>query len=144
MRKTSSHTTRSSSASGKRDVAQLGEQAKQLISPLKVLPTDQGFAADIAVPPSMSHAAGFAAKAGITLSQPLERGDIPNLDAELSKWVYGKSLLPPDQIKLLPTYIRKLHNWYMEVTKTGRKMILVKVTEEHYVGADQGIGRAHV
>jgi len=119
-----SHTTGSSSASGKRDVAQLGEQAKQSISPLKVLPTDQVLAAE------------FAAEAGITLSQ-LQGADIPKFDEDLWKWEYGKSLLPPDQIKLLPTQMRKLHDWYLKVTKEGRKMILVKVTEEHYVGADQ-------
>ena len=46
MRKVSSRPKKNSSASGKRDVAQLGQQAKQLISPLKVLPTNQGLAAD--------------------------------------------------------------------------------------------------
>ena len=78
IRRVRSHTT-SSSASGKSDVAQLGEQAKQSISPLKV-PTDQGPAADIA----LSYAAKFAAEAGITLSQ-LESEDIPISDVELWK-----------------------------------------------------------
>ena len=90
-----------------------------------MLPNDQGFAADIAVPPSMSYAAEFAPKSGITLSQ-LEGGDIPELDAKLWKWEYGKSLLPHDQIKLLPTQMRKLHNWYFQVTKKEKIMLLVK------------------
>ena len=126
----------SSSGSGKRDVAQLREQAKQSISPLKVLPTDQSLAADFAIPSSQDFAAEFAAEAGITLSQ-LQGADIPKLDEDLWKWEYGKSLLPPDQIKLLPTQMRKLHNWYLKVTKEGRKIILVKVTEDHYIGEDQ-------
>ena len=107
MRRASSHTTRSSSASGKRDVAQLGEQAKRSISPLKV-PTHQGFVADI----SMIQ----AAKAGISLSQ-LEVRQITVLPEDSWKWEYGKSLVPPDQINLLPTQMRKLHDWYLQVTK---------------------------
>ena len=116
---------KSSSASGKRDVAQLGEQAKQSISPFKVLPTHQGFVADIAVPPNMSQAAQFAVEAGITLSQ-LEGGEILALPEDSWKWKCGKSLLPPDQIKLLPTQMRKLHNWYFQVTKKEKIMLLVK------------------
>ena len=132
MRRVRSHTTTSSSASGKRDIAQLGEQAKQSISPLKVLPTDQGSAAGIA----LSYAAEFAAEAGITLSQ-LESEDIPISDVEVWKWEYGKPLLPPDQIELLPTQMRKLHNWYLQVTKEERKMIVVKVTKDHFIGEDE-------
>ena len=132
MRKSaSSHTTRSSSASRKRGVAQLGEQAKWSISPIKV-PTHQGFVADI----SMIQAAKFAAEAGISLSQ-LEVGQITALPEDSWKWEYGKSLVPPDQINLLPTQMRKLHHWYLKFTKEEQTMILVKVTKEHYIGEDQ-------
>ena len=132
MRRVHSHTTTSSSASGKRDVAQLGEQAKQSISPLKVLPTDQGSAADM----YLSYAVEFAAEAGITLSQ-LESDAIPISDVEVWKWEYGKPLLPPDQIELLPAQMQKLHKWYLQVTKDDRKMIVVKVTKDHYIGEDE-------
>jgi len=129
-RSASSHTTGSSSASGKRDVAQLGEQAKQSISPLKVLPTDQTI---------MSLAAEFAAEAGITLSQAMDGGaDIPAyLDAPVWKWKYGKPLVPPNQIEHLPTKMRNLHEWYLRVTKKGRKVIPVKVTKDHFAGKDE-------
>ena len=132
MRRARSHTTTSTSASEKRDVAQLGEQAKQSISPLKV-PTGQGSAANI----DLSYAAQFAAEAGITLSQ-LESDDIPkNLDV-VWKWEHGKPLLPPEQIKLLPTRMRMLHDWYLQATKDPELQVLpVKVTEEHYIRADQ-------
>ena len=125
-----SHTTGSSSASGKRDIAQLGEQAKQPISPLKVLPTDQAIT---------SLAAEFAAEAGITISQAMDGGaDIPtDLDAPVWKWEYEKPLLPPNQIELLPTKMRRLHEWYLRVTKKGRKVIPVKVTEDHFTGKDE-------
>ena len=52
-------------------------------------------------------------------------------------WEYGKSLVPPDQIEFLPTLMRKLHRWYMEVTKLERQMLIVKVTKEHFAGADE-------
>ena len=97
-----------------------------------MLPTDQGSAVDIA----LSYAAEFAAEAGITLSQ-LKSEDIPISDVEVWKWEYGKPLLPPDQIELLPTRMRKLHNWYLQVTKVERKIILMKVTKDHYIGQDQ-------
>ena len=122
MRKVSVRRKKSSSASGKRDVAQLGQQAKQSITPLKVLPTNQGFAVDIAaVPPSMK--AKFAAEASISLYQ-LEMGILggdmgPMLDEEVWKWEYGKSLVPPEKINLVPTQMRILHNWYMNITKEG-------------------------
>jgi len=110
----------------KKGVAQLGEQSKQSISPLKVLPTDQGLTAE----------EKFCIEAGITLSQ-VRGGDIPVENQLAWTWEYGKSLLPPDDIAHLPTQMRKLHEWYLEVTKEGRKMILVKVTEEHFIGKDQ-------
>ena len=60
--------------------------------------------------------AKFPADAGIFLSQ-LETGIIdgdmwPMLEG-VWKWEYGKSLVPPDQINLLPTQMRILHDWYL-------------------------------
>ena len=91
-----------------------------------MLPTDQGLTAE----------EKFCIEAGITLSQ-VRGGDIPVENQLAWTWKYGKSLLPPDDIAHLPTQMRKLHEWYLEVTKEGRKMILVKVTEEHFIGKDQ-------
>ena len=31
----------------------------------------------------------------------------------------------------------RLHNWYMEVTKLDRKVLLLQVTEEHFKGKDE-------
>ena len=45
--------------------------------------------------------------------------------------------MPPDQIENLPTQMLRLHNWYMEVTKLDRKVLLVQVTEEHFKGKDE-------
>jgi hypothetical protein len=65
--------TRSSGASGKSDVAQLGEQAKKSISPLKVLP-------------SQDPLADFAREVGLSLTQLL-RIDIPKA---ILAWTYKK------------------------------------------------------
>ena len=84
--------------------------------------------------------AKFVAEAGISLSQ-LETGilggDMGPMLEIVWKWEYGKSLVPPDQINLLPTQMRILHDWYLEVTKEERNTILVKITEDHYIGQDQ-------
>ena len=84
--------------------------------------------------------AKFAADAGISLSQ-LEAGIVggdmgPKLKV-VWPWKYGESLVPPDQINLLPTQIRILHDWYLEVTKEERILIPVKITEEHFIGKDE-------
>jgi hypothetical protein len=67
--------TRSTSASGKRDIAQLEEQAKQSVSPLKVFASDAGGSV---AQPSQDHAQVFANEAGLTLSQLMSR-DIPTV-----------------------------------------------------------------
>jgi hypothetical protein len=104
--------TRSESASEKRDVAQLGEQAKQSVSPLKVFASDAGGSV---AQPSQDHAHVFSTEAGLTLSQLMSK-DIPS--APLA-WKYekGKSLVPPRKEKILPSQMRRLHEWYMDVAK---------------------------
>ena len=84
----------------------------------------------------LSFEAAFAAEAGITASQ-LQNEDVPISNEIAWKWEDRKPLLPPDQIELLPTQMRKLHKWYMEVTKTGRLVIPVEVTQEHFIGQDE-------
>jgi hypothetical protein len=94
---------RSASARGKRDVAQLGEQAKQSVSLLKVFASDAG--RSVAQP---SHY-DFAAEAGLTLSQ-LMSGDIPTTPLA---WKYekGKSLVPYGKERSLSSQMRRLHEW---------------------------------
>jgi hypothetical protein len=120
---------RSASASRKRDVAQLGEQAKQSVSPLKVFASDAGGSV---AHPSQDHAHVFAIEAGLTLSQ-LMSGDIPTA---LIAWKYekGKSSVPPGKERTLPSQMRRLHAWYMDVAKGEREILLLKVTKEHFLG----------
>jgi hypothetical protein len=85
----------SATARGKRDVAQLGAQAKKSISPLKVFASDAG--GSVAQP---SHY-DFAADAGLTLSQ-LMYEDIPKAPVA-RQYEKGKSLVPPEIERNLPT-----------------------------------------
>jgi hypothetical protein len=113
---------RSTRASGKIDVAQLKEHAKQSVSPLKVLPSRDRL--DV-----------FASDARFSVSQLL-REDIPK---PALTWTYkkGERLVTVEKEKSLPTQMRKLHEWYMAVVKEERKMLLVEVTDEHYLGKDE-------
>ena len=51
-------------------------------------------------------------------------------------WEYGKTLVRLDHIPLLPTQMRRLHDWNREYTQTWLIAITAKVTEEHYIGED--------
>jgi hypothetical protein len=118
----------SATARGKRDVAQLGAQAKKSISPLKVFASDAG--GSIAQP---SHY-DFAAEAGLTLSQ-LMYEDIPKAPIA-RQYEKGKSLVPPGIEKTLSSRVRRLHKWYMHVAKGEREFLLMKITADHFLGQD--------
>ena len=93
-----------SSASGKK-VPQLGEQEIQSIPPLKVFP-DKDVYNDI------------ASDLGISVAQLIGDADIPKADLAW-KFVLGQPLVRPEQVRHLPTQMRRLHEWYMEVIKEG-------------------------
>jgi len=116
----------------RRDVAQLGHQSKQSISPLKVA-TDMGSALEN----DHAYRAQFAAELGISLSQ-LDADDLP-LQVAPTRWTweYGKDLVSPDELQNLPTQMTRLHKWYKNVTSEGRILIRVKITDEHFNGADE-------
>jgi hypothetical protein len=123
--------TRSASASGKRDIAQLGEQAKQSVSSPKVFASDAGRSV---AQPGQDHAYDFATEAGLTLSQ-LMSGDLPTTPLT---WKYekGKSVVPPGKEKTLPSQMRRLHEWYMDMAKGEREILLLKISKEHFLGED--------
>jgi hypothetical protein len=119
----------SATARGKRDIAQLGAQTKKSISPLKVFASDAG--GSVAQPPNP---ADFAADAGLTLSQLIHE-DIPKASMA---WKYekGKSLVPPEIEKNLPTQMRKFHKWYMQAAKGTQDFLLLKISRDHFLGED--------
>ena len=93
LRKIDAATPRNVTGSGlpkPKDVAQLGEQAKKGISPLKVV-TDMELA-------KATREADFAREAGISVSQ-VHGKDIPTLAEDTWTWEYGKPLVPQDRMK---------------------------------------------
>ena len=45
--------------------------------------------------------------------------------------------MSPDELQNLPTQMTRLHKWYKNVTSEGRILIPVKITDEHFNGADE-------
>ena len=112
----------------RKGVAQLGEQAKKGISPMKVI-TDMELA-------RATKDADFAREAGISVSQLHSSQDLPFLAEDTWRWEYGKSLVPKDREKFLGTQMRKLNDWYLKATERGVDAITMLVTEEHFNGED--------
>ena len=74
----------------------------------------------------------------MSLSQ-LHSDDLPidKLDVVAWPWEHGKPLLPREKIDLLPTRMRMLHDWYLDVSKDPEFVTLaVQITGEHFIGAD--------
>ena len=76
-----------------------------------------------------------AAEFGMTLRALLGLEDAPVSEVAFT-YVRNGPLVEPAQEASLPTQMRKLHDWYLEVTQRGLEMILMKVTEEHFKGED--------
>ena len=71
----------------------------------------------------------------ITVGQLLEIEPMPVLreDEIKRKYVRGKPLVEPEEVKNLPTRMYELHDWYMKITKiSNRESLMVNVKEEHY------------
>ena len=52
---------------------------------------------------------------------------------------YGQPLVRSDQILLLQTQMRKLHDWYMQACKEENIMLIVGIREEHYFRGNEEI-----
>jgi hypothetical protein len=48
----------------------------------------------------------------------------------------GKPLVKPEQIPLLPTQMRKWHEWYDKITKGDRNYLMMAIRNDHYYGED--------
>ena len=127
---TKSFLQKQSSSSGSkkcgRTVPQLGEQAVQSITPLKVS-TEQ----EVVIADASREAAARAL--GTTVEQMIGLVEIPTLDViPIRKFVKGEPLVTIDEEKLLPTQMRNLHQWYKKEIKIGRESLMVKVKPEYY------------
>ena len=48
------------------------------------------------------------------------------------EYVHGKPLVRPELVKLLPTRMRQLNQWYMKAAKKGIIGVMAKVRKEHF------------
>ena len=123
-----SHKRQKSSGSSKcgKIVPQLGEQAVQSISPLKVSGNN------VVITDADRETTRML---GITVEQFLEIEEFPPLDPKEieQQYVPGQPLVSPDDEKLLTTQMYNLHDWYMREVKDGRESLMVKVDKEHYI-----------
>jgi hypothetical protein len=110
------------------DVPQLGQQAKQSIPPLKVLDDAQ-----VLPQIDMQAAAALAAEMGVSIAELLSSQDdnLPKATV-VPEFKVGMPFVTPEEHKQLPTAMRRLHNWYLQVAKQERIMIVLKVPEEYY------------
>ena len=69
---------------------------------------------------------------GISVAQYLGLDDTPKCELAY-KYVLGKPLVRPEEVHHLPTRMRHLHQWYMDITKGGNaNWLTVDVRDEHY------------
>ena len=94
-----------------KNVAQLGEQAKQSISPLKVISDKK-----------VHHDTG-------TIGGPQKY-------QYAWTYVYGKSLVRPEEVNSLTTQLRRLHLWYEKAVAAGHDVFWVSYKKEHYFTDD--------
>ena len=59
--------------------------------------------------------------------------------ADAVTWNYVKDgpMVRPELEPELPTHMRKLHKWYLEVAKEGRKYLVAQVGKDHFLGKDE-------
>ena len=51
-------------------------------------------------------------------------------------YVYGRSLVRPEQVDSLTTQLRRLHQWYEKAAKAGHDVFWVSYKKEHYFTDD--------
>jgi hypothetical protein len=113
----------------KRDVPQLGQQAKQSIPPLKVFSKEVPHGLD------MDKTVKLAAQMGMTMAQLLSGAELPKA-AIAWNYFHGQPLVDDEKLHQMPTHMRNLHAWYLISSKREKSMIVVKVTEEYHFRED--------
>ena len=106
-------------------IPQLSEQANQSCPPLKV-------SSDIAVnDPRM--VPGYT-NPGDYLP---DSAHFDTMEVDEHKYLYGGPLVKPGHMKMLTTMMRRIHKWYMDICKSRKDILTLKVKEEHdLVGID--------
>ena len=131
QKKSQSVKTGSSSASMKRDVPRLGEQANQMISPFKVAPSKVS---------TTQRRLEFAAECGLTLSQ-LD-ATAPEIEGAAVAFNYvqgGPMVRPGVHPQDIPTRLRALNKWYERVAKEGRTLFYFMAGKDHFLGQEYSL-----
>jgi hypothetical protein len=78
------------------------------------------------------------ADTGLTCEQLAERARIPTSGSDkYQTYVYGQSLVNPDNYSKLGTQMFLLNKWYLEVTKNDEvAWVIGRTRPEHYLGYD--------
>ena len=121
----------------RRDVPQLGQQAKKSIPPLNVL--SEAFP-QLVMQQGMEEAAQFVTSMGVTIADLLSSQDdnLPKA-AVVWKYVIGQPLVTKEEWDELPTHMRALDNWYMSeiLVVPERKWLVLDVPYEYYYREDK-------
>ena len=73
---------------------------------------------------------------GMTIPQYLSQLEYWPTAEEAYKYKYGQPLVKPNEVKKLPTKMRRLHKWYMRASKKGKNWILLGYKNKHYRHGD--------
>ena len=81
----------------------------------------------------MEAAAALAAEMGVSIAELLSSQDdkLPNATL-VPQYKVGMPFVTKEKHGQLPRAMRRLHNWYLQVAKQERTMIVLKVPEEYY------------
>mgnify|MGYP003703296309 CR=1 FL=1 len=99
-------------------VPQLGEQPNQEVEPL-VTGEEIGIKE-------------FISDTGLTRDQLLKGAPIPKAEVR-HKYELGKPLVKPEQLQSLPTQMYKFHQWYMEMSASGREIIGARIKNSDFL-----------
>ena len=81
----------------------------------------------------MEEAASLAAACKVTVEELLLAADAALPIADIApKFVYGADLVSKERLHQLPTHMRNLHQWYLDVCKENKKFIVTNIPEEYY------------
>ncbi len=125
-----------SSGSGK-SVAQLGLQKNQSCPPLKVFSDAEvgtsRTAAEWAIDPEFVELYGKdAAAQGMTIPEFLLQLQTFPEDEIRPKFRSGHPLVNPNEVKDLPTKMRRVHSWYMQESAKDENWIYLRIANRHY------------
>jgi hypothetical protein len=70
----------------------------------------------------------------LSLGDQVARRDEIETDPRVARWKYEfrKSLVPPEVMLVLPTQMRRLHDYYMLASSRDDCMLVIRIKDEDY------------